>query len=130
MFEISWAEIFLLGMVALVFVGPKELPVFLRTLGRYASVVRRHANEFKGQIDNALAEADLQAVREEIATMQAKVNSEISEGKRSLGNLGADQKLERSIIASRAGNERSAFEPPAKVFAPTDGHQSAKTDPA
>ncbi len=41
MFDISWSELLILGIVTLVFVGPKELPVFLRTLGRYAGTVRR-----------------------------------------------------------------------------------------
>ena len=60
MFEISWSELLILGIVTLVFVGPKELPVFMRTLGRYASVVRRHANEFKAQFDAAMREAELE----------------------------------------------------------------------
>ena len=60
MFEISWSELLILGIVTLVFVGPKELPVFLRTLGRYAGVVRRHANEFKSQFDAAMREAELE----------------------------------------------------------------------
>ena len=59
MFEISWSELLILAIVTLVFVGPKELPVFLRTLGRYAGVVRRHANEFKSQFDAAMREAEL-----------------------------------------------------------------------
>ncbi len=60
MFEISWSELLILAIVTLVFVGPKELPVFLRTLGRYAGVVRRHANEFKAQFDAAMREAELE----------------------------------------------------------------------
>ena len=47
MFDMSWSELLILAIVTLIFVGPKELPRLLSTLGRYAGVVRRHANEFR-----------------------------------------------------------------------------------
>jgi len=77
MFDISWSELLILGVVTLVFVGPKELPTLMRTLGKYAGVVRRHANEFKLQFDAAMREAELEAVREEVNKMQASINSEV-----------------------------------------------------
>jgi sec-independent protein translocase protein TatB len=77
MFDISWSELLILGIVTLIFLGPKELPVFLRTLGRYAGTVRRHANEFKAQFDAAIREAELESMREEVHEMQASINSEI-----------------------------------------------------
>ncbi|MET0431835.1 MAG: Sec-independent protein translocase protein TatB [Hyphomicrobium sp.] len=66
MFDISWSELLILAIVTLVFVGPKELPVFLRTLGRYAGTVRRHANDFKAQFDAAMREAELDSMRKEV----------------------------------------------------------------
>ncbi len=77
MFDISWSELLILGVVTLVFVGPKELPTLMRTLGKYAGVVRRHANEFKLQFDAAMREAELEAVCEEVNKMQASINSEV-----------------------------------------------------
>ncbi len=49
--------------MTLIFVGPKELPKFLGTLGRYAGVVRRQANEFRRIFDEAMREAELQEVK-------------------------------------------------------------------
>lgn len=77
MFEISWSELLILAVVTLVFVGPKELPVFLRTLGRYAGSVKRQAAEFRAQFDAAMREAELDTMRKEMEAMQASVNSEI-----------------------------------------------------
>ncbi|MEM1305883.1 MAG: Sec-independent protein translocase protein TatB, partial [Pseudomonadota bacterium] len=47
MLDIGWAELLVVGVVALLVVGPKELPGMLRTLGKYLGMVRRQANEFK-----------------------------------------------------------------------------------
>ena len=41
MFEISWSELLILAVVVLIFVGPKDLPVFFNTLGKYAGALRR-----------------------------------------------------------------------------------------
>jgi sec-independent protein translocase protein TatB len=92
MFDISWSELLILGIVTLVFVGPKELPVFLRTLGRYAGIVRRQANEFKAQFDAAMREAELDSMRKEVEQMQNSVNSEVMRAKASInGAAGASQ---------------------------------------
>jgi sec-independent protein translocase protein TatB len=77
MFEISWSELLILGIVTLIFVGPKELPVFLRTIGRYAGVIKRHANEFRAQFDAAMREVELDQMRKEVDAMQASINKEV-----------------------------------------------------
>jgi sec-independent protein translocase protein TatB len=87
MFEISWSELLILGIVTLIFVGPKELPVFLRTLGRYAGSIRRQAAEFRAQFDEALREAELDSVKKEFETMQASVNAEVMKTTQSLETL-------------------------------------------
>lgn len=81
MFEVSWSELLILGIVTLVFVGPKELPVFLRTLGKYAGSVKRQAAEFRAQFDAAMREAELDSMRKEMEAMQASVNAEIMSAK-------------------------------------------------
>ncbi|HMN37273.1 MAG TPA: Sec-independent protein translocase protein TatB [Hyphomicrobium sp.] len=77
MFEIGWSELLILVVVTLLFVGPKELPVFLRTIGRYAGVVRRHAGEFRAQFDAAMREAEVDAMKDEMKKMQDSVNAEV-----------------------------------------------------
>ena len=86
MFEISWSELLILAVVTLIFVGPKELPVFLRTLGRYAGSIKRQAAEFRSQFDAAMREAELDTMRKEMEAMQASVNSEIMNATTSVGD--------------------------------------------
>lgn len=87
MFEISWSELLILGIVTLIFVGPKELPVFLRTIGRYAGSLKRQASEFRAHFDAAMREAELDAMKQEVEAMQASVNAEVMGAKRSLDDV-------------------------------------------
>jgi len=59
MFDIGWGELVVIGIVALIAIGPKELPTVLRTLGQYMGKVRRMAAEFQGQFQDALREAEM-----------------------------------------------------------------------
>ena len=59
MFDIGWIEMALVAVVIIVVVGPKELPVVLRTIGRTVSSARAMAREFRDSIDEMANEADL-----------------------------------------------------------------------
>jgi sec-independent protein translocase protein TatB len=61
MFDIGWSEVLVIAAVAIVVVGPKELPRMLRTFGKTMGTVRRTANDFKRQFDEALREAEREA---------------------------------------------------------------------
>lgn len=115
MFDISWSELLILGIVTLIFVGPKELPVFMRTLGRYAGIVRRHANEFKGQFDAAMREAELDAMRKEVEQMQSSINSEVMKAKTSIHDASAASNIEPNASTPAAA---SSAPPPAPADTP------------
>jgi sec-independent protein translocase protein TatB len=66
MFGIGWTELLVIAIVAIVVVGPKDLPRLLRNFGHYAGKLRRMANELKQQVDEALREAELEEVRKAI----------------------------------------------------------------
>jgi sec-independent protein translocase protein TatB len=59
MFDIGWGELVVIGIVALIAIGPKELPTVLRTLGQYMTKIRRMAGEFQGQFQEAMREAEM-----------------------------------------------------------------------
>ena len=61
MFDIGWSEILVIAVVAIIVVGPKDLPRMLRSFGRMMGQVRRTANEFRRQFDDALRDAERQA---------------------------------------------------------------------
>ena len=59
MFGLGWGEVIVIGIVALIAIGPKELPTVLRSLAQAMGKVRRMASEFQGQFQEALREAEL-----------------------------------------------------------------------
>src|SRR4051812_31101882 len=69
MFDIGWGELMLIGVVALIAIGPKELPGALRTLGQWMTKIRRMASEFQGQFQEAMREAELHELRKEVDEM-------------------------------------------------------------
>src|SRR4051812_48858936 len=75
MFEIGWSELLLIAVVALVVIGPKELPGALRTLGQWMTKVRRMASEFQTQFQDAIREAELAELKKEVDDMAAKASS-------------------------------------------------------
>ena len=58
MFDIGWSELLVVAVVLIIVVGPKDLPGMLRTFGRTMNQVRRTANDFKRQFNDALEEAE------------------------------------------------------------------------
>jgi sec-independent protein translocase protein TatB len=63
MLDIGWSELLVIAVVAIVVVGPKDLPPMLRALGRTVSKMRKMAGEFQGQFNEALKEAELDDVK-------------------------------------------------------------------
>ena len=59
MFDISWGKLVIIGVVALLVIGPKELPAVLRQLGQWMTKIRRMASEFQGQFQEAMREAEM-----------------------------------------------------------------------
>ena len=75
MFDISWGELILVGMVALIVIGPKELPTVLRTVGQWMTKVRRMAAEFQGQFQEAMREAELSDLKKQVDSISDPVKS-------------------------------------------------------
>jgi sec-independent protein translocase protein TatB len=68
MFDFSWGELVIIGAVALIVIGPKELPTVLRTLGQWMTKIRRMASEFQGQFQEAMREAEMADLKRELDT--------------------------------------------------------------
>jgi len=69
MFDISWTEFLLIGVVALIVIGPKELPSVLRTLGQWTRKVRGMAAEFQNQFQEAMREAEMADLKKQVDEM-------------------------------------------------------------
>ncbi len=64
MLDLGWSELLIIGVVALIVVGPKDLPKMLRTLGQYAGRAKGIAREFQRSMDDAARQADIEELRD------------------------------------------------------------------
>ena len=110
----------MIAVVAIIVVGPKDLPRMLRTLGKTMGQLRRTANDFKRQFDDALKEAEQQA--------------DFDETRKSLQDLGkidplADVKKELDSVSTVGSDIKTAVEKPAagSEIVKTGAKTSAKT---
>jgi sec-independent protein translocase protein TatB len=73
MFDIGWGELVVIGVIALIVIGPKELPAVLRTLGQAMGKVKRMAGEFQGQFQEAMREAELHDLKKQAEDLTSSV---------------------------------------------------------
>jgi len=66
LFDIGWTEMLLIGVVALVVIGPKDLPRAMRTVGYWMRKARTLSREFQNSIDQMVREAELDEVQQEL----------------------------------------------------------------
>jgi sec-independent protein translocase protein TatB len=66
MFDIAWSELLLIAVIALIFIGPKELPQVLHSLGRMTAKLRRSADDFRRQFEDSVREAGYEDLHKNI----------------------------------------------------------------
>jgi sec-independent protein translocase protein TatB len=66
MFDFAWSEIALIAGVALVVIGPKDLPVAIRAISGFVKKARRMAGEFQTHVDEMMRDADLKDVKDSL----------------------------------------------------------------
>jgi sec-independent protein translocase protein TatB len=95
MFDIGWSELLVIGVVALVVIGPKDLPRVLKTVGYWVRKARNVSREFQSSIEQMVREAELEDVKKEIE----KVSS-----------LDLHQEFEKTVDPT--GDLKKSLEPP------------------
>ena len=117
MFDISWSEFLLIGVVALIVIGPKELPGVLRTLGQYTRKVRSMAADFQNQFQEAMREAEMGDLKKQVDDLAQDVKNfdPLKDVRSDLEATGKD--IERSLEAK----PEPKIEPEPKAEPPLDG---------
>ena len=75
MLDIGWSELLVVAIVAIVVVGPKDLPKLMRTFGFYAGKIRRTAGDFQRQFKEAMAESEVEEVQKNIEAIRANMGT-------------------------------------------------------
>jgi sec-independent protein translocase protein TatB len=78
MFDLDVSKMLVVGVVALIVIGPKDLPRVLRTVGQTVGRMRRMAAEFQNQFNEAIKEADLEDVKKEFSAIRDSANIDTS----------------------------------------------------
>jgi sec-independent protein translocase protein TatB len=114
MFDLfSWSHILILLVVALVVVGPKDLPRLLNMAGKWAGKARAMANEFRRSFDEMARQAELDELRKEIDDL--KKNNPVAEMANSIAEVNATIANPMGAILEGAGQT------PPETSAPVEG---------
>jgi sec-independent protein translocase protein TatB len=78
MFDFDASKLLIIGVVALVVIGPKDLPRVLRQVGQMVGKLRRMAAEFQGQFMDAMKEADLADLQKEVSKLKDTASLDVN----------------------------------------------------
>jgi len=120
MFDIGWSELVVIAVVALIAIGPKELPGVLRMVGQWMGKARKMAAEFQGQFQEAMREAEMADLK--------KSFDEVKEAATGFTSNNVMTSLERDVgkaldidgidKPAASATETPAIEPPATSTSP------------
>lgn len=102
MFDIGWSELLLVAVLALVFVGPKDLPRLMRTAGRYVGKMRAMAREFQQSFEDLARESELEELRQQVAELRNQTVAPLADIRRSIETSGTSAKAEAEPAADEA----------------------------
>ena len=128
MLDIGWWELLVVGMVALVVVGPKELPTLLRTIGRYVGMAKRQADEFRSQFDEALRDSEFNDLRNEMNDIKSGVTSSLEEAQDSLNKEVSETDYDWDKEEPIKPAPEFANDEPTTSFTTPDGEVITKAD--
>lgn len=103
MFDIGWSELLVIAVVALIVIGPKELPEVLRTFGRAVNKLRRSADDFRRQFEDSVRDTGYEDLQQNLREFrQMNPGSQIRES------------IDRALNSDETPNTNTANQPDAK----------------
>ncbi len=123
MFDIGWTELMLIGIVALIVIGPKDLPNMFRTLGQFVGKARRMAREFQRSMEDAADEAGISEATKSISNLKKADPLGLNAIKDS------NKKYTESILATREAKIAEKAEKEATAATPAAAGNAATSAP-
>ena len=116
MFDIGWGELFLIGIVALIVVGPKDLPGLFRSVGQFTGKARGMAREFQRSLEQAANEAGMTDVQKSLRSIDQSLDAATSSARKFAAR--PMQTVAKEAIGPVLGDGGPAAEPKAAAAAP------------
>jgi sec-independent protein translocase protein TatB len=118
MFDIGWSEFLLIAVVALIAIGPKELPGVLRMVGQWIRKARKMAAEFQGQFQEAMREAEMDDLKQSFDEVKEAASGFTRGGLMSSLQKDVSSALNIGDIDKSAETPAAAIEPPVTPTTP------------
>ncbi|WP_158968428.1 Sec-independent protein translocase protein TatB [Chachezhania sediminis] len=112
MFDLGWTELLLIGIVALIVVGPKDLPVLFRSVGQFVGKARGMAREFTRAMHDAADDAGVSDISKTLRAATNPINTAMDGVRKAAGDLTADfdpRKLDKDTASQPA--KKPAYDP-------------------
>ncbi len=130
MFDIGWSELLIIAVVAIIVVGPRDLPRMLRTVGQSVGKVRRMAGDFRAQFDDALKEADLGDLKKDVDSLRSLNPAKaLKKEMGSINEIGKDIKKSVEAPVDLGGQATAMDSPVVNGAEPTSDKGNAETAP-
>jgi sec-independent protein translocase protein TatB len=113
MFDVGWSELLVIGVVALIAIGPKELPGVLRSVGQWMTKIRSMASEFQGQFQEAMREAEMADLKKQVDDVTSNLTSSFDPLKNVDSNWSPDSNTSSDMTSTMA----DAASPPSETVA-------------
>jgi sec-independent protein translocase protein TatB len=117
MFDLSWGEMGIIAVVALVVLGPKELPNALRTVSGLMKNARKLAGEFQSGVNEIIREADLEEARKKLQEVQSLNKNQIQNAIEKAVDPTGEMKAALTVEADPTGPARTEIAKPAEPVA-------------
>ena len=125
MFDISWSEMAIIALLALVVIGPKDLPRVLRTMGQFMRKARALSREFQSGLNDVMREAELEEARKAIeSTRSGQLDREIRKALDPDGSV--DKELRDLDKEARAATSTPPAAPAKRHPEPGQGSDAVK----
>lgn len=123
MFDIAWSEFLIIAVVALVIIGPKDLPRALSTLGKWIARARSMARDFQNNVDDMVRQTELEDLRKQVQQARSlNLNDELEK------SIDPDGGLRKSLTMDDFTSPAKGDAPPTATGATgTGGASSAIT---
>ena len=122
MLDISWTEFLLIGIVALIVIGPKELPAVMRSLGQWTRKIRSLAADFQNQFHEAMREAEMADLKKQVDDMASDIKNydPLKDVRADVEAIGKD--LDNTVKSTDQAADKEAANAPgsAAAAAPTE----------